>query len=114
MTPSRHCAVSLAEIGAPLFCAAATRNSSLAAIAGETDAAALYFSRAYEPWARRQKTRVQALLGRTGLEVKRFAGALLREPEEVRTKAGDPFKVYTPFWRSAYALGPPSTPAACA
>ena len=37
---------------------------------------------------------------------------MLREPEDVRTKTGDPFKVYTPFWRALTALGAPSVPSA--
>ena len=76
----------------------------------ETGAGGLYFSRSYEPWARVQEERVKAAFDTTTVEVKRFAGALLREPEDVRTKAGEPFKVYTPFWRALLALGAPAAP----
>ncbi len=38
-----------------------------------------------------------------GIAFKRYAGALLREPEDIRTKSGDVYKVYTPFWRALSA-----------
>ena len=34
-----------------------------------------------------------------GCRTERFGGNLLAEPDDIRTKAGEPFKVYTPFWR---------------
>ena len=38
-----------------------------------------------------------------GLACPRFGGGLLFEPEAVRTKAGDPFRVFTPFYRACLA-----------
>ena len=35
---------------------------------------------------------------------------LLFEPEKPRTKAGDPFKVFTPFYKACLALGLPKPP----
>ncbi len=35
-----------------------------------------------------------------GREVATFNGSLLAEPWEVATKAGESFKVFTPFWRA--------------
>ena len=32
--------------------------------------------------------------------IKGLGGALLREPEDIRTKSGDVYKVFTPFWRA--------------
>jgi deoxyribodipyrimidine photo-lyase len=102
-------AASLSDVGAPLVLRSGDTEHELASIAAETDATALYFSRAYEPWARAQEERVRArFTTSTGVAVKRFASAMLREPEDVRTKTGDPFKVYTPFWRALTALGAPS------
>lgn len=101
---------SLEDLGAQLVLRRGRTADILAALADETGAGGVYFSRAYEPWAKALEDTVQARLAASGLEVKRFAGALLREPEDIRTKAGDPFKVYTPFWRSLIALGPPARP----
>jgi deoxyribodipyrimidine photo-lyase len=101
---------SLQARGGDLVLRAGPADRVLAEVAAETDAGAVYFSRAYEPWARAAEEAVKQRLGSDGIEVKRFAGAMLREPEEVRTKAGEPFKVYTPFWRASIALGPPARP----
>ena len=35
-----------------------------------------------------------------GIEARSFNAALLREPWELLTGAGGPYKVFTPFWRS--------------
>jgi deoxyribodipyrimidine photo-lyase len=102
----------LGDMGASLVLRRGPAEKVLATLTAEVDARAIYFSRGYEPWARAQEDRVKAGLSGGEVEIKRFAGALLREPEEVRTKAGDPFKVYTPFWRALTALGPPSAPLA--
>jgi deoxyribodipyrimidine photo-lyase len=101
---------SLRDLGGDLVLRAGPADRILAQVAAETDAGAVYFSRAYEPWARAAEEAVKQRLASDGIEVKRFAGAMLREPEEVRTKAGEPFKVYTPFWRASIALGPPARP----
>ena len=45
------------------------------------------------------KSTVRASLATRGVELKRFGGNLLAEPDDISTKAGEPFKVYTPFWR---------------
>ncbi|MEK9754761.1 MAG: deoxyribodipyrimidine photo-lyase, partial [Rhodospirillaceae bacterium] len=46
---------------------------------------------------------LNAGLGRAGIECRRFGGNLLFEPEALKTKAGGPFKVFTPFYRAALA-----------
>lgn len=72
----------------------------LAAFARETGAAAVYCSRGYEPWAQRLEHEVRGKLASMDVGLKRFAGVLLHEPEQIKTQVGGPFKVYTPFWRA--------------
>ncbi|MEM7774551.1 MAG: deoxyribodipyrimidine photo-lyase [Pseudomonadota bacterium] len=69
-------------------------------VADEVAADSIYFTRGYEPWWRTVETSLDQRGQDMGLAVKRFGGRLLLEPEEVTTKTGDPYKVYTPFWRS--------------
>ncbi len=59
----------------------------------------LYFSRTYEP---RQRKIEDAIYERwhKQLEVKRYGGYLLFEPEQVLTGQGQPYKVFTPFWKA--------------
>ena len=67
----------------------------------ETGASAVFWNRCYEPFAVKRDTAIKALLIESGVEVASFNGALLVEPWTVKTKAGDPYKVFTPFWRQA-------------
>ena len=90
----------LSEIGSHLVLRRGDSAEVLAGLAQETGAKALYCSRCYEPWAGRLEREVRDLLGDRGVEVKRFAGALLHDPDRLLTKAETPFKVFTPFWRS--------------
>ncbi len=82
----------------------------LAQVAAETETDAVYATRAYQPWALGLEGRVRDRLAAQNVAFKRYAGALLFEPETLRTKAGQPFKVYTPFWRAASAGAGPSLP----
>lgn len=72
----------------------------LARLAQETGAASIHCTRRYEPWAIRQERDCKAELEEHGVALKRYGGALLVEPEDIATKSGDPYKVYTPFWRA--------------
>jgi deoxyribodipyrimidine photo-lyase len=101
-------AESLAQRGAPLILRRGTSIPEIMGVLVECRATAIYFSRAYEPWAQALDLELKAACDSAGIALKRFGGALLREPEVVRTQGGQPFKVYTPFWR---ALSQGLTPA---
>ncbi len=100
----------IAARGGKLVLRRGDTRATLLQLAAETGAGAVYATRAYEPWARRLEDGVHAALMDAGVAFRRFGGALLREPEELRTKAGEPFKVYTPMWRALVALGEPRRP----
>ncbi len=76
-------------------------------LAKETGASAIYVTRGYEPWAVADEVALKAFGDRNGIEVRRFSGALLFEPEAIRTKDGGPFRVFTPFWKACLAAGEP-------
>jgi len=75
-----------------------------------TGADEVYATRCYEPWARRLEEDVAARLETVGKTFHRFAGGVLFEPEVPKTKAGEPFRVFTPFYKACLALGPPKAP----
>ena len=81
-------------------------------LVADCDAQAVYFTRAYEPHAVAVEDILKVTFDAAGVAFKRFGGHLLREPEEVRTKAGDVYKVYTPFWKSLSADFTPPKPLA--
>jgi deoxyribodipyrimidine photo-lyase len=99
----------LATAGAPLVLRRGATRKIIADIAREADATAVYCSRGYEPWAIQLEGAVRDEAVARGSEFKRFAGPLLFEPDAVRTKTGEPYKVYSPFWRAATAT-PPRAP----
>lgn len=85
----------------------------LPALAQQTGAGQVYWNRCYEPWAVTRDGALKSALRHEGLEVESFNSALLHEPWELKTGAGAPYKVYTPYWRAALRLAaPPAQPAA--
>ncbi len=100
----------LEKAGCPLLIRCGDAVEEIAALAAETGARRVHCSRCYEPWAQQQERALHARLADSGVGLKRFPGALLKEPEYLRTKSGEPFKVYTPFWRALLADGAPNAP----
>ncbi|WP_371808491.1 deoxyribodipyrimidine photo-lyase [Ruegeria sp. HKCCA6948] len=84
----------------------------------ETGATGIYWSRAYEPGSITRDKDVKAFFSEAGLNARSFPGHLLFEPWDVATKAGQPFRVFTPMWRavqgrevSSTVAAPPQLPA---
>jgi deoxyribodipyrimidine photo-lyase len=67
----------------------------------EVGASAVFWNRCYEPFAVKRDEVIKRALQAAGVEATSFNGALLHEPWTVKTKSGEPFKVFTPFWRAA-------------
>ncbi len=67
----------------------------------ETGAKRIYWNRRYESPLRELDVRIQQELGAAGVEVMTYNSALLNEPQEVSTKAGRPYRVYTPYFNEA-------------
>jgi deoxyribodipyrimidine photo-lyase len=100
----------LERIGSRLILRRGPAEEVLAALAAETGATDVYIQAAVEPWATALERRVHDALAGHGVALKRFDGALIKRADALRTKAGEPFKVYTPFWRAMVAHGPPPEP----
>jgi len=81
---------------------------ALGRVAVETKAAGVFWNRRYEPNAIGQERRVQAALRETGLAAESFSGNLLFEPGTIHNSSGQPFRVFTAFWRACqkYPPGP--------
>ena len=82
------------------------RGGSLAAlfaVAREAGADRVYWNRLYDPARVAHDTHIKAALREAGLECQSFNAALLHEPREVRTGQGEPYRVFTPFWRTCAA-----------
>jgi deoxyribodipyrimidine photo-lyase len=114
----RALAVDLAARGSRLVLRWGPSLAALEALAAETGAAAVYWNRLYEPAAiARDRTIKQALAAR-GLHAQGANAALLAEPWTVATNAGEPCRVFTPFWKKlrprldAEGLAPTAAPVA--
>ncbi|MFM8442004.1 MAG: cryptochrome/photolyase family protein [Methylococcus sp.] len=71
----------------------------LQALASETGAGGIFWNRLYEPAAIERDTRVKQALREQGLRVDTYNGSLLYEPWEIRKSGGEPYRVFTPFWK---------------
>ena len=59
----------------------------------------VYFSRHYEPDRAKVQDEVYEFCQQHGIECRRFSGTLLFEPDEVRSKSGSVYRVFTPFYK---------------
>ena len=75
-----------------------------------TGAGGLYMTRGYTPWQRALEGRLHIICSGKDIQCRRFGGNLLLEPEEIATKTGKPYEVFTPFWRQAKTLIDHSSP----
>jgi deoxyribodipyrimidine photo-lyase len=91
---------SLRERGGELTLRRGGSLETLLAVARETGAGSVYWNRLYEPARVACDRLIKTALREAGLECESFNAALLHEPWEVRTGQGDPYRVFTPFWRS--------------
>ncbi len=85
-------------------------EQAIHALAAETDAEAVFWNRCYEPWAVQRDVRLKADLRRQGLEARSFNATLLREPTDLANQQGEPYRVFTPFWKALRAGASPPDP----
>ena len=71
----------------------------LTRLARETGAGAVYFARDYTPTSRARDKAVKEALRAQGVAVETFSDHLLVEPDDVRTKTGQVYTVFTPYKR---------------
>ncbi|MDO8861856.1 deoxyribodipyrimidine photo-lyase [Haliea sp. E1-2-M8] len=83
--------------------------SCLRELADASSADAIHLSRSYSPWETALEQRLHKAF-ESSVEVKRFPGVLLHEPENIANQAGEPFKVFTPFWRHCRRQNEPGQP----
>lgn len=93
----------LAARGAGLRLFHGPTQEVLDALVSSSGAQAVFWNRRYEPAVEARDTRIKRHLRGLGLRAESFNGALLFEPWQVETQAGDPYKVFTPFWKRATA-----------
>jgi deoxyribodipyrimidine photo-lyase len=81
-------------------------------LAGEVGADAVFVAEDFGPYGRRRDERVERALADDGVELVRVGSPYAVPPGEVVTKAGGPYKVFTPFLRAWRSHGWPDPVAA--
>ena len=92
---------SLDRAGAPLVLRRGEAQAVLDDIIAETGAAAVFWNRLYDAGAIARDKAIKQALTERGVAVTSCNGGLLNEPWTVKTGAGDFYKVFTPYWRTA-------------
>ena len=94
----------LANLGIPLLIEEAPDFSDAPVVLDELverhECQALYFNREYEFNEAQRDRRVETRLRDKGIEVRSFDDQTILAPGTVQTGAGEPYKVFTPFWRT--------------
>ncbi|GLQ98862.1 cryptochrome/photolyase family protein [Dyella mobilis] len=84
--------------------------STLLEVAARTGADTVYWNRSYEPASIARDTQIKAALREHGIAVRSFSGASWQEPWQLTTLEGQPYRVFTPYWRKLRTLIDASEP----
>ncbi|MBL0901589.1 MAG: deoxyribodipyrimidine photo-lyase, partial [Reyranella sp.] len=101
---------SLRTLGSRLILRRGPAEHVVAGLAVESGADAVYWNRVYDRGSRERDARLKSALGARGVRAESLKANLLYEPWEAKTLSGDPFKVFTPFWRACCNLPSPGHP----
>jgi deoxyribodipyrimidine photo-lyase len=94
-------------VGSRLILRKGCAETVIRELVAECNADAIFWNRAYDQGSRDRETLLKKACREQGITVESFKANLLYEPWEVTTQSGQPFKVFTPFWR-ACSRRPPS------
>ena len=99
-------AADLTALGVPLTLRRGAAGDVVRDVVRETGADRVLWNRRYGGPERAVDAGLKDWAGENGVEAHSYAGNLMFEPWTITTQAGDPYRVFTPFWR-ACTSGPP-------
>ncbi|CQR45990.1 Deoxyribodipyrimidine photo-lyase [Paraliobacillus sp. PM-2] len=97
----QHVTDQLASYRVPLIIRKGSSKHVLDRLVKETNASAIYFNKRYEPVIREKDEVLIEQLQEINIDIKTFESALLFSPGSVTNKKGEPYKIFTPFWKQA-------------
>jgi len=103
-------AADLRVLGVSLVLRRGRADVEIAALARESGAAAVHWNRRYRQAAAALDDELAARLRCEGVAVEVHEGDLLFEPAAIRSGSGEPYQMFTPFWRACLAASPPARP----
>ena len=92
---------SLRQRGSRLLIRHGPSRRTLQDLIDASGATAVFWNRKYEPATQPRDAAIKQALRDNGLRAESFNGCLLIEPWDIATQQGQPYKVFTPFWRAA-------------
>ncbi len=101
---------SLKKAGSPLIIRKGSSLGELKKIIQEWGADAVYWNRRYEPAIIERDRKIKEELQADGLVAQSFKANLLFEPQEIKNKQGQPYKVFTPYWKECLRQPDPEEP----
>ncbi len=96
----RSLAASLEAIGSRLVVRRGDSASALASLAKELGSDRVIASRRFEPAAIETERAVASALSSIGASLDLHLTSLLFAPESIRSGSGEPYRVFTPYWRA--------------
>jgi deoxyribodipyrimidine photo-lyase len=100
----------LARLGGILCFRRGPAPKVLADLLDATGAKVVHATRGYEPWEPELEQAVKSICQTRNAEFRLFRGRLLFEPSGIVAGSGNPFRVFTPFWKACLAAPPPRAP----
>lgn len=97
-------AKSLATRGIPLIVAGGDSEELIPALVAHLGAGYVAWSRRYHRPFREADARIKAALKDSGVQAESFEGYVLTEPWTIVTGKGEPYKVFTPYSKQAFAV----------
>ncbi|TDY00921.1 cryptochrome/photolyase family protein [Thiohalophilus thiocyanatoxydans] len=89
----------LKQLGSRLIIRDGQSTEVLQQLINETGADTVYCNRVYEPAGLKRDKQLRRQLNENGITFSVYQGNLLREPDTVRNLSGQPYKVFTPFYK---------------
>ncbi len=100
----------LSQLGGQLVLRRGRAVDVIPRLAEESGAGAVLWNRRYDPSEAAVDAAVASALAIRQIEVRDFNGSLLFDPDTIRNRQGQPFQIFTPFWRFCLSLGEPPRP----
>jgi deoxyribodipyrimidine photo-lyase len=100
-------AAGLERAGSKLIVRRGRSEAVIRTLLEETGATAVFLNRRYEPSAAKRDVELTASLASGGTDVFVFNDSLLFDPTLVLNNSGDPYRVFTPYWKRLLTLEDP-------
>ncbi|MCU0540719.1 MAG: deoxyribodipyrimidine photo-lyase [Oscillatoriaceae cyanobacterium Prado104] len=88
------------EAGSQLLVIQDEPSRGIPKLATAINAKAIFWNWDVEPYAKQRDRAVLTALQQAGIRVENFWDQLLHSPDELRSGTGQPYTVYTPFWKN--------------